>query len=151
MWRSKRPMRKTIATLAIITSLALPVAAASQSNWDLLGAIKITETETNGVWRANKEFPAALKNATNGFQVEGYYIPIQAQPYVQSFLLVQDPADCPFCGGGGYGPALEVTLKKPMYDMAEFSLITVRGELELISDPETFMAYRLVDGRVINN
>lgn len=150
MSKSKRRTRTATATLAITTSLwlAAPTAAEPFENWELLSSVRVTEILVNDRWGAKKEYPEALLAARQGFEIEGYYVPIEAQPYVRSFILVPDPADCPFCGTSGYGPALEVQLKGRMADIAEFSRITVRGELELITDPDTYMAYRMVDAAV---
>ncbi|MEM9524920.1 MAG: hypothetical protein AAF982_13230, partial [Pseudomonadota bacterium] len=50
---------------------------------------------------------------------------------------------CPFCGSGGYGPVLEVNLKRPLPALPEFSRVTVRGPLTLIDDPETLQMFRM--------
>lgn len=153
MWKLKPRMRTLTATLAITTSVALaaPLAAGPFENWELLSSVRVTEVLVNDRWGAKKEFPEALVAAQNGFEIEGFYVPIEAQAYVQSFLLVPDPADCPFCGSSGYGPSLEVKLKGNMADIAEFSKLTVRGDLELIHDPDTYMAYRMVDAVLIGD
>jgi len=116
----------------------------------LLDTVQIKEVMSGNQWRAEKTFSDGLRAATDGFTIEGYYLPIEAQGYISSFLLIRDPADCPFCGLSGYGPSLEVTLKRPMRDRAPYSKITLRGDLELIDDPETYMAYRLIDAAVLD-
>lgn len=146
----RQRLRLLKASLAVAVCLGAGSAAADPfQNWQLLSSVKITETEQNNRWRAEKEFPPALIAASKDFEIEGFYVPIEAQAYVQSFLMVPDPADCPFCGSSGYGPSLEVTLRKKMPDIAEFSRITVRGQLKLIDDPDTYQSYRLVDALLL--
>ncbi|KMW57818.1 hypothetical protein AIOL_002786 [Candidatus Rhodobacter oscarellae] len=120
-------------------------------NWQVLQGVTITEELDGDIWQAKKSFSADVLAAaeSRNFDIAGFYVPIQAQAYIEFFLLVPDPADCPFCGNGGYGPSLEVTLKKPMKDMAEFSKLHIRGQLELIDDPTTYQAYRMIDAAVV--
>lgn len=126
--------------------------AADPTGWDLLNSVEINEVETDTEWRAEKTFPPALRAATSGFMIEGFYVPIEPQGYVQNFLLIRDPDECPFCGtGGGYGPSLEVSMKRPMQDLPPYAPVTLKGELELIDDPDTYMAFRLTDARLISN
>ena len=148
-------MRPSTATLAILTSLgaftglaALAGRAGSppvaEDAWTLLGAIEIEEVEAGGAWAARKTYPEGLRDAAS-FEIRGHVVPVSPQPYLETFLLVPDPADCPFCGSAGYGPSLEVTMRRALPDMAEGAEIALRGTLELIADPETFQAVRLVD------
>lgn len=153
MWRFIRPARRSILTLATVTSLAAVTAAAAgdpEANWRLLAMVEISETVTDdGVWRADKSFPPELRAAREDFEIEGYFVPITSEPFVRTFLLVEDPADCPYCGGGGYGPVLEVTLKRPLAELPEFSRIRVRGDLAFVEDPETMQSTVLEDAIVL--
>lgn len=98
------------------------------------------------MWRVEKTFPPALVAAAEApVTFSGYYVPIQAQAQVTNFLVVPDPAACPFCGSGGYGVALEVITRNAVPDMPEATGITVTGRLELVDDPETYQSVRLVD------
>ncbi len=152
MSTSKPQTRPGIRTLVTLTSLAVAAgwtgAAADPSNWQYLEAISFSEVETDGEWRVVKEFPAALTDGQS-FAITGYYVPIEAQPYVTQFLLVPDPADCPFCGSNGYGISLEVRMARPLPDMAEATEITVTGTLELIDDPTTYQFARLRDATLL--
>ena len=114
--------------------------------WRLLAAVEITEIIDGLNWRAEKSFPDALRAAAEeSFEIGGFLVPISAEAYIETFLLVQDPADCPFCGTGGYGPVVEVWMRHPLPDMPEFTQLSLRGDLVLIDDPETFQTYRLED------
>ncbi|MEL6168001.1 MAG: hypothetical protein AAFR35_04875 [Pseudomonadota bacterium] len=159
-------MRRSTVTLvtrisAALLGVAALIAAAFWTNgtaraadpgeaWQLLAKVDVREVTDGDTWRAEKKYPRALQSAADTFQISGYFVPIEAQAWIQSFVLVETPLDCPFCGGGGYGPVLEVQLKRPLRDMPEFSQITVRGTLDFITDPETFQAFRLVDAVPVN-
>lgn len=150
-------MRPLILTLGITTSAVLAgtvfLASGSGGNasqerdgWSLLAAVEIEEVIEGESYQAIKTYPPALLNATDGFEITGYVVPVTAEPYMTTFMLVEDPANCPFCGSSaGYGPVLEVQLKRPIAELAEFAEVRVSGRIELIEDPETYQSYRLVD------
>lgn len=129
----------------MVAALAAQPNAATANGWDLLGTAEVTETGEDETWRAVKTFPDALVAAADGFEIEGYLVPVVPEPYLSTFLLVPDPANCPFCGDGGYGPVLEVVMRTPLEDMAEGTQIALQGQLEFNRDPETFQMFRLVD------
>lgn len=133
-------MRPSIPTLVILTSLAAPAAA----DWDLLAAIEVEEVQVEDRWEARKTYPDALLAAAEGFEITGHVVTVTPQAELSLFLLVPDPDDCPFCGSAGYGPSLEVSMRRPL-DAADGERVTVRGELEIVADPETWQAVRLTD------
>ena len=141
-------MRSSILTLVTLTSLAVSAAAGDQDSWDLIAGIEITETEEAGQWRIEKQFPPALNASAESFSISGFAVPIAAQAYIESFLLVPDPDDCPFCGNSGYGPSLEVTLKRPLPALVEGTAVHVTGRLEFDLSPETYETVRLRDARL---
>ena len=134
----------SILTLGITTSVWAEPAA-----WELISKIEIKEIETESRWLVKKSYPEALRAQADSFQIRGFYVPVEAQAYVKSFLLVPDPADCPFCGNGGYGLSLEVHVSKPMPDIAEGTDITVAGRLELVDSDETYQAVILREARLV--
>ena len=136
---------KLLMLLSILTPVILTDASADEAAWRLLGAVKIEEKGEGLNWEAVKTFPDDLRAASDAFRITGFAVPIVPEPYVQTFLLVADPEDCPFCGSSGYGPSLEVHLKRPIADLTEFDVVTLEDRLELIEDPMTFQAYRLMD------
>ena len=140
------PTRALILTLATLTDPAL--AAASAQGWDLLEATEIREEIDGDDWRAVKTFPDAVRDNATGFRVTGYVVPVQAQPYITTFLLVKDPANCPFCGTATDAPVIEVHMAAPLPDMPEFSEITIEGDLEFVEDPYTLQAVIMHDARV---
>ncbi len=143
MWTFLKTARRSILTLAITTSLAAP--AAAETSWDLLSKIEITEVITATTFEAHKTYPEELKAQANSFEITGYFVPVLPQGYQSQFLLVPAPEDCPFCGFGGYGPTLEVHVKRPLPDLPEFSELTVSGRLEFEESTDTYQAVRLVD------
>ena len=133
-------------TLSLTATLATTTSA--ETGWEVLEGVEIKEVISGDDWLAEKTFSDQLLDLAGPIEITGYYLPFAAQPFVQDFLLIQDPAGCPFCGSGEAGTlALEVSLKRPMSDIAEYSKIVVAGQLELIEDPLTFQAYRLIDAR----
>ena len=147
MSRRFHPMRALILTLVTLTSPAL--SAATPQGWDLLGAIEIGEEIDGDDWRAVKTFPASVRDRTEDFRISGYVVPVEAEPYITTFLLVKDPADCPFCGTASDAPVIEVHLSKPLPDMPEFAEITVEGDLEFVEDPFTLQAAIMRDARKV--
>ena len=139
-------MRRSTLTLVTTTSLALaalssPLAA---DPWALISSVEIEEIETETEWLVKKSYPDGLEQGAT-LEVTGFLVPLLAQAYQSQFLIVPDPADCPFCGNGGYGPTLEVHVATPLPDLPEFSELTVTGRIELIDSTDTYQALRLVD------
>ncbi|SNR98479.1 hypothetical protein [Antarctobacter heliothermus] len=137
---------RTLPLLALLVT-ASPALA---NPWDLIEAIEYKETETETSWSVAKTIPADLRAMAEGFEITGYYVPVEAQAYVSSFLLVPDPADCPFCGENGYGPSLEVKMKRAVPDMPEATKITLRGTLHIDDSPETYRAVYVTEGVLID-
>ena len=143
MWTYLKTAQHSILTLATLTSLAVP--AAAETGWDLLAKIEIKEVITATTFEAHKTFPEELKAQADSFEISGYFVPVLPQGYQSQFLLVPAPEDCPFCGSGGYGPTLEVHVKRPLPDLPEFSELTVSGRLEFEESTDTYQAVRMVD------
>jgi len=134
--------------LALLTLPGTAAAADPAAAWRLLDRAVAEPRVAGDRLLFDKTFPDDLRAAAEDFAVEGFFVPVLAEPYIETFLLVETPANCPFCGDGGYAPVLEVYLKTPMQDRAEFSLIAVTGRLEFVNDPETLQMFRLVDARL---
>ena len=132
-----------VLTLSLSLTMGTTTSWATDT-WGLLASVEFTEHITETTWRVEKIFPQDLRGATEGFEITGFVVPIEAQGMIKSFLLVDDPLSCPFCGTGeSYGPVLEVHLKRAVPSIAEFARVTVRGDLELIEDETTFQFFRL--------
>ena len=129
----------------------LGVVDLGNEGWDVLSEVSYDETGDGEHWRVHKTFSSDLIAAAQDFTISGFVVPVLAEPVLTTFLLVKDPADCPYCGNGGYGPVLEVTMAEPLPDLPEFTEITLVGQLELIADPLTTQAYRMIDARALAN
>ncbi|MBM7067735.1 hypothetical protein [Actibacterium sp. 188UL27-1] len=147
MLRLKRLTQLLILTLVTATSAA---ALEDPDAWSLLRLAEIREEGLDEDWRAIKHFPDELRAAADAFEVDGFVVPILPEPYLKQFLLVEQPDNCPFCGNSGYGPVIEVEMKRPLPDLPEFTRVIISGRLELNEDPETFQMFRLVDAVLID-
>ncbi len=151
LWTTTRTITRT---LAITTSLSLiglvpqaALALSPEAVWTHFAQAMSVE-QPDYTWK--KTYPDTLTDGMS-VQVTGFIVPIQVQAYFTTFLLVDDPQNCPFCGSGaGYGPVLEVDLKRPMPETTEFDAITVEGRLEFIDDEYTSQLFRLVEARVLD-
>lgn len=150
-------MRRSILTLAILTSFAAAAVAYTEeplppalkksqgSAWRLLEGVTVAEREVNGTWIVEKTYsPELLARDGTELSLTGYAIPLSAGELLTSLILVRDATDCPFCGTGGTGPVLEVELDLGIRQLPEFSIMTVTGRLALVRDTDTTQAYRLV-------
>ncbi|MEO1238161.1 MAG: hypothetical protein AAFW64_00580 [Pseudomonadota bacterium] len=136
----------TLAATAYLISLSPARAEEDVNAWRLLGAVEIDEVIEGESYQAIKTFPPGLVASADQFEITGYVVPIAAEAYMSRFILVEDPANCPFCGNAaGYGPVLLVQLKRPISELPEFSNVRVSGRIELIDDPKTYEAFRMVD------
>ncbi|MGR3435904.1 MAG: hypothetical protein ACU0CO_13610 [Shimia sp.] len=149
-------MRATILTLATTTSLAFGLGAQAANGydpdaaWNELMDATFQEVIDGDFYAVLKDFPAAHQGGVDDFRIQGFVVPIEAQGRIGSFLLVQDPANCPFCGtGDSLAPVLEVLLKRRVPDIAEFTEVRVTGTLTPVVDPETWQLYRLTDARIV--
>lgn len=144
--RFLRRIQTSILMLAITTSIA--AAQDTPPGWHWLLEIQITEFEDNaGNWWVEKEFPPELVELAPNFEISGFYLPMQAEPFVTEFILVPEDTDCPFCGASGYGMMLEVHMRHPLGDIDEGTLLKLTGQLELMDDPGTYQSARLLDAR----
>ena len=148
----------TILTLVITTSAAAAFEEVEPTGfgafyfevsdaWALLESIEVAEEGYGEDWKAVKYFPPEVLAAAEDFEIAGYLVPVYAEAELKHLVLVPWPTNCPFCGtaGAGYGPLIEVTLKRGITGVAEGSLLRVRGKLEFIESPDTLQAYKLVD------
>jgi|GEM_PF-1050556 len=154
MWKFWTMTRTTTRTLAITTSLALggfapltALALSPEAVWNELAQGMAVE-QPDYTWE--KDYPGSLSDGMS-MTVTGFIVPVQVQAYFDAFLLVDDPQNCPFCGNGeGYGPVLEVQLKRAIPETGEFAQITVEGTLEFVGDEYSSQLFRLKDARVVD-
>ncbi|MBB94277.1 MAG: hypothetical protein CML68_06720 [Rhodobacteraceae bacterium] len=138
--------------LALLVA-APPLAAQPAQGWALLTGASISETLVDTAdgptYRLDKTFPPDLVAAADSFEIQGHLVPMEARAQLDRFTLVPDPANCPFCGNSGYGPSLQVHMKRALPDLPEGTLLVLKGRLELNRGPDTFEMYRLVDAQRI--
>lgn len=151
MWRAGLiVLALAVFALPFIGTSSDPVVPADRdAAWNLLNLATVTDVVEGDVWKAVKEFPDELRDATSGFTVQGYLVPIVAEAELSRFILIQDSLGCPFCGSS-YGPILDVELAKAIPALPEFTEITVVGELDLIDDPDTYQMFVLREARALN-
>ncbi|MEM6464860.1 MAG: hypothetical protein AAF724_23415, partial [Pseudomonadota bacterium] len=98
-----------------------PVRGHTATPWQLLASIETYDISDDIVPNMIKTFPPDLRAAADGFAIEGYLMRFAAEPYLQEFLLLPDPPECPYCGGAGYGPFLEVIMREPLDDLPNYT------------------------------
>lgn len=135
---------------AILTSLALMLAAPAAAGWDVVEGVGYAESGSGEDWRVDKTFPAGFEAPVEGFRIEGYAVVFEAQADLREVLLVPDASQCPFCGGeAGYGPTLAVIFADPVAIPDPAERIVVEGALVPVADPGTYEAFLLEDARLI--
>ena len=133
----------------VITKGVEPPRGHNTPAWELITSIEAVDTSDDILPNVVKTFPDALRTGTHDFEIEGYLMRFVSEPYLQDFILLPDPPECPFCGSSGYGPYLEVRMQTPLEDLPNYTKLRVRGTLELIEDPTVYETTRLVDGILI--
>lgn len=124
-------------------------APAGVTSWDLLGKVSVNFGEENGTEKVTTVIPPEVE-AIDGRQIKlmGFMFPIEAQTPMRQFLLVEYPADCPFCLSAGTEASriVEVNTAEDMdwYD----DQVVVSGRLEVIHDNENGLVYRLHQARL---
>jgi hypothetical protein len=63
-------------------------------------------------------------------RLQGFVIPVDAEPSTRRFVLAAKPTDCGFCVPGGPESYAEVILQKPLR-LAADAMLTVEGTLDL--------------------
>ncbi|MEO0484445.1 MAG: hypothetical protein AAF092_00890 [Pseudomonadota bacterium] len=137
-------------SLATLGTSSVAELTTAPDAWELLSQIEITETITDTSYRADKVFPEALTDAAAGFTIIGYAVPY-AMPgqAVDTLMVVADMGDCPFCGASDHAGSLEVRLATPITGLEDGARIALTGDLELITDPETWQSAILRNARVV--
>lgn len=138
---------------AALSLAAIPLAAAAQASpdaWHLLGQIEVTEHETADSWSATKRYPAELENGADEFEITGYLVPVGWEEETRDFMLVSALGQCPFCGSGDHGTAIEVQLADPLPISEEGKRATLRGALTPVRDETTMQAIVMTDAVILD-
>ena len=117
--------------------------------WDLLGKTAVIFGEAEGKETVTTVIPPEVERLDGtSVAVMGYMFPIDAEPELKRFLLVEYPADCPFCLAGMVEPSrmVEVEAGEPIaWDDAP---VTLSGRLEVLRDDPDGLVYRLREARL---
>lgn len=80
-------------------------------------------------------------------RVNGYMMPLEQSLRQSHFLVLAYPLHCPFCISAGPTQMVEVTAAEPVEFKYDAQL--VEGRLELLTDDENGMYYRIVEARAV--
>ena len=136
--------------LSIEPSPIDPPALDGVTSWDLLGKAVVLFGEANGQETVTTMIPPEIEGL-DGTEVslKGYMFPIDAEPELRHFLLVEYPADCPFCLAAFVEPSrmVEVSLGAPIawHD----DPVVLSGRLEVVHNDADGLVYRLHQARLL--
>lgn len=134
-----KPHVSVTALSVALTGVAAP-SFAEVDPWALLSAVELEEIATETSYEVRKTFPERLKDGISGFRISGYAVPMEAGDSVRQVMLVSDMGNCPFCGQGDHGVTLMVELDDPIQTFEEGTRLSLRGDLEAVTDPETWQS-----------
>jgi len=126
-------------------------AAAGDDPWGLLASIQIDEKIDGDSYIVTKTFPTEIENGIDDFFITGYAVPLTPGERVRELVLVSDMGNCPFCGAGDHGVALQVELASPISGIEEGTRLSLRGALEPVRDHETWQSTILRGARVVGS
>lgn len=128
---------------------SLPPPPPGVTSWDTLGKASVLFGEELGQETVTTLIPPEVE-ALDGTSVKlmGFMFPMDAEPEPRRFLLVEYPADCPFCLAGAVEPSrmVEVEARRPIpwHDEA----VTLAGRLEVVREDADGLVYRLREARL---
>ncbi|MFO6464465.1 hypothetical protein ACK8OR_08735 [Jannaschia sp. KMU-145] len=135
--------RATLLTTTFPIAAALPAVAfadAADPAWHLLGQIEVTEHETADSWSVTKRYPSEIAGGVDRFEISGYLVPVGWEAETRDWMLVSDLGQCPFCGSGDHGTAIEVQLADPLPVTEDARHAKLSGALHLVEDADTMQA-----------
>jgi hypothetical protein len=139
-----------LALAAALPALAGAPVADAADGWDLLGKIEFEERETATSWSVIKRFPAELEGGVETFEISGYLTPVGWEEATRDFMLVSDAGQCPFCGSGEHGTAIEVRMTDPLPVSDESRRVTLRGALHPVRDETTLQAVVMTGAEIVD-
>jgi hypothetical protein len=119
------------------------------TSWDLLGKASVRFTEEDGAEKVTTLVPPEVE-ALDGRQVKlaGFMFPVEAEPRMRRFLLVEYPADCPFCLAAGTEPSRMVEVDAADGVDWHDDQVVVSGRLEVVHGDADGLVYRLHEARL---
>lgn len=141
----------SIAALSVaLTGVAAP-SFGETDPWALLSAVEIDEIVTETSYEVRKSFPERLEQGIPGFRISGYAVPMEQGASVRQVMLVSDMGNCPFCGQSDHGVSLMVELDEPIQTFDEGTRLSLVGDLEAVTDPETWQSAVMRNAQVVAN
>ncbi|MCF6445318.1 hypothetical protein [Nereida sp. MMG025] len=145
-------MKSTASFLALAAPFAVfATSAFADDAWDLLAQVEIEEVMTETTYEVRKSFPEKLEAGISDFAITGYVVPLTDGPEAREFILVSDMGFCPFCGSPEHGTSLQVELADATAGLEEGTRITLQGNLEAITDPETFQSVIMKNAKLVQS
>ena len=80
--------------------------------------------------------------------IMGYMFPLDAEPELKRFLLVEYPADCPFCLAGMVEPSRMVEVEAGETIAWDDAPVILAGRLEVVRADPDGLVYRLHEARL---
>jgi uncharacterized protein len=119
------------------------------TSWDLLGKASVLFPEDGGAEEVTTVVPPEVE-ALDGRQVKlaGFMFPVEAEPRMRRFLLVEYPADCPFCLAAGTEPSRIVEVDAADGVDWHDDQVVVSGRLEVVRGDADGLVYRLHEARL---
>jgi len=126
-------------TLSLLFLLPLEGMAQQRLSWDQLAQVRLVREDQRFV----PQFDAAIQRLDGQrVRIEGFMMPLDAQPQQRHFLLSAHPiANCFFCMSGGPEGMMEI-LASNAVDFS-YEPITLTGRLEVMREDPMGMYYRL--------
>ncbi|WP_421704608.1 hypothetical protein [Aliiroseovarius sp.] len=141
----------SIAALYVAMAGAAGPAFGETDPWALLSAVEIEEIVTETRYEVRKSFPEQLEQGISDFRISGYAMPMEAGASVRQVMLVSDMGSCPFCGQADHGITLMVELDEPISTFDEGTRLSLVGDLEAVTDPDTWQSAVMRHARVVAN
>ena len=121
------------------------------TSWDLLGLADVRWVEKDGIEQPSTFIPpdvAALDGQT--VRLAGFMMPVEADVRATRFVLMEVPADCPFCVVSIVGPSrmVEVRAARPIEYVT--SEVKLEGRLEVLPADADGLVYRLHETILVN-
>jgi hypothetical protein len=116
--------------------------------WSLLGKASVQfHDKDDGSYTVTTLIPPEVE-ALDGqtLKLMGFMVPVEADVTVRKFLLVETPADCPFCLAGTTEPSRIVEVEAGAQAIAlTDAQVVLSGRLEVLRDDMNGLVYRLRD------
>lgn len=114
------------------------------TSWELLGKASVLFEEKGEEFTVTTVIPPEVE-ALDGRQLKlmGFMVPVEAELQMRKFLLVQYPADCPFCVYGSAEPSRMVEVESAQGIDFTSRQVVLDGRLEVVRGDENGLLYRL--------